>query len=107
MDGRAEKTAPGRQRSDRESEERMSMSSSRSTTGGPRAPRLALSTFGVLLAALTGLLLAGTPALAAFKYPTAATGSFGEPCSGNPCGNGQFNEPTGVSVNQASEGTST
>jgi hypothetical protein len=33
-------------------------------------------------------------------------GSFGEPCSGEPCGNGQFKEPAGVAVNTASESLS-
>jgi DNA-binding beta-propeller fold protein YncE len=44
------------------------------------------------------LALAG-PALAArshvFEKP------FGEPCTTTPCGNGQFNEPSGVAVNEA------
>ncbi len=41
------------------------------------------------------------PAFAAKEY--VAAGSFGEPCSTSPCGEGQFNEPVGVAANDSKE----
>jgi DNA-binding beta-propeller fold protein YncE len=55
----------------------------------------------VSLCALVGVLqLWSAPALAAKVHVFG--GSFGEPCSaGGPCGNGQFNAPAGVAVNES------
>src|SRR5580693_457770 len=102
----SEKRAGAARKAVTESEE-MSMSSTHNATERQRVHRFAQGMLGMMLATLTGLLLASTPALAAIRYPSAATGSFGEPCSGSPCGDGQFDEPTGMSVNQAPEGTFT
>jgi hypothetical protein len=51
--------------------------------------------------AFASLLVLAGPALAEREY--APAGTFGEPCSGEPCGKGQFKEPTGVAVNSSSE----
>lgn len=36
-------------------------------------------------------------------YPSAPTSTFGEPCSGSPCGPGQFDEPTGIAANSVGQ----
>ncbi len=43
----------------------------------------------------------GAPAWAGSGYGS-VSGKFGEPCRSTPCGPGQFNEPTGVAVNDTS-----
>jgi NHL repeat/WD40-like Beta Propeller Repeat len=53
------------------------------------------------LSILSGVLaFGGAPALAARGHEF--VGHFGEPCSSEPCGNGQLKEPSGVAVNEAS-----
>jgi hypothetical protein len=52
-----------------------------------------------LLSLVLTLVFWSTPALA-FKGYTPG-GSFGEPCSAEPCGNGQFKEPMGAAVNDS------
>jgi hypothetical protein len=50
--------------------------------------------------ALAGVLVLGAgPVLAARSH--VFDKAFGEPCTTTPCGNGQFNEPSGVAVNEA------
>jgi len=49
-----------------------------------------------LCVAAGGLVLGGVPALALGVH--VFSGSFGAPCSGSPCGAGQFSEPSGVAV---------
>jgi DNA-binding beta-propeller fold protein YncE len=53
----------------------------------------------VSLCALVGALLCGSSALAARGH--VFSHAFGEPCTAEPCGNGQFKEPSGVAVNEA------
>jgi hypothetical protein len=72
---------------------------------GIRAPiitarRLNLALLTTLLILTGGLLFSGT-ALA--STPHALLGSFGEPCTTTPCGDGQFNEPSGVAVNDSTD----
>ena len=50
-----------------------------------------------LLTTLAALVFAAAPALALKEYVLGI--SFGEPCSGIPCGPGQLKEPSGVAVN--------
>lgn len=55
--------------------------------------RLAVVLATVVCAALA---VGAAPALAEHTF----SGSFGEPCTTNPCGPGQFKEPSGVAVNE-------
>jgi hypothetical protein len=64
-----------------------------------RARSLAVRAVVVLCVVVGALALVSAPALAVKEY--APAGSFGEPCSGTPCGKGQFNGPTGVAVDTA------
>jgi hypothetical protein len=59
------------------------------------ACRLILSVLGVALGAL--MFGSSAPALEVHVY----SASFGEPCTGEPCGNGQFKSPVGVAVNDS------
>jgi hypothetical protein len=63
--------------------------------------RLSVKTAVVLFAMAGVMALGSAPALATREYSRVA--AFGEPCSGESCGNGQLKEPTGVAVNGASE----
>jgi hypothetical protein len=58
-------------------------------------------TLATLATTLTALALAATPALAFREYFVG--GSFGEPCSAEPCGDGQFHRPSGIAVDESSE----
>ncbi len=62
------------------------------------ARRLTLTTLASLCV-LAGWLALSGPASAFTEH--VLSGTFGEPCSGSPCGNGQLSEPTGVAVNDA------
>jgi hypothetical protein len=53
----------------------------------------------VSLCALVGALLSCSSSALAFRGHVFGS-VFGEPCSGEPCGNGQFKEPSGVAVNE-------
>jgi hypothetical protein len=61
------------------------------------ARRLVLSVLGVSL----GVLALVCASALAFNEHIAPPTSFGEACSGSPCGNGQFSEPGGIAVEQS------
>jgi hypothetical protein len=64
-----------------------------------RAHRLTLATLTTLCALAAGLALAAPAALAGKTYFPGSV--FGEPCTGTPCGDGEFSEPAGVAVSNA------
>jgi hypothetical protein len=70
-----------------------------SPTFSPGRALAALTVFAVTLGALA---FASAPALALQAHVFSS--SFGEPCSGQPCGKGQFEGPTGVAVNEVTVG---
>jgi len=60
------------------------------------ARRLAVVAVVLSCVAVGGLVLGGAPAFALNTH--VFSGSFGAPCSSEPCGAGQFKEPSGVAV---------
>ncbi len=69
-------------------------------TGTP-SHRHSIAISATLAVALCFLVFPTTSALA--FTPNALLGSFGEPCSSSPCGNGQFKEPSGIAVNNSTD----
>ncbi len=65
-----------------------------------KARKLTLSVVATVLGMAVSA-LASAPALATREY--VQTHTFGEPCSGSPCGKGQFSAPSGVAVNASDE----
>jgi hypothetical protein len=69
--------------------------------GNTRGATARLATVIAVVASLSACGVALVPAAAdAFGLHRSA-GSFGEPCSGSPCGAGQFDEPSGVAVDSS------
>lgn len=64
-----------------------------------RARRSGVGLLAVLCTLAGVLVLGAGPALASRSHVFEKT--FGEPCTTTPCGNGQFSEPSGVAVNEA------